>query len=311
MIYKTENLIEAMRSNALIYISDKTFTEAQLITFLNEELQLALTGELVAKMEDFFLDSETRALTASVSRYELPKRSKDDTLKGVLFVNADGDKRRLTRGSFDDLADTSTAEEPEKFVVAGSDLILVPVPTLSTGSLELWYHGGPSDLVATTACAKITGVTSVSGSTTFEVDTDLTAAFQVGDELDLLNAQSPFKLWAKDVAITGITTSTVVVATSDVIDQAGTVRAAVGDYLCPTEEANIPMIPERLHPILPLRAVRRMLIALGDTDKLQLIDKDIQEKHGYAFKTHPNRVESELNRVVKRNGFLSHSGYGR
>jgi hypothetical protein len=261
--------------------------------------------------EDYFLTSSRTPITANLSSYNITERAIGNALKDVYWVISDsaGDARNLNRVSLNDSIDLYAGNgEPSSYFIKGSQIVLCPAPSDTQGYLEQWYLSKASDLVPTTSCTKIVSVASVGGTTTFTVDTDLTASLSAGDLVDFLNSQSPLSSWASDVAITAITASTIEVLTADVDDEVGSVLAGADDYICPRLSANVPMIPEEFHPYLTERAAARVVQALGHNDKLQAISINIASMEKSLMRIIANRVESDSRAIVNRKGLFSYVG---
>jgi len=310
MFYNTEELVSSVKLRSLVPSSQATFTDANLITLLNEEMQLALVPDMLTVREDFFLRPSSVSLIGSVANYAIPERTIGNSIKDVYFVSSGGDYKALNRASVEDYRlSGGTSGEPGAYIIQGDEIVVFPTPSSSTGSLEIWTLQRPNQLVATSSCAKITAVSSVGGTTSLTVDTDLSATLAIGQKIDLLSATSPFLLWAQDVTITGISSSVIEVASTAIDNGAGTVLPVANDYVCPAKRANIPMIPQEGHPLLCQLVSERLMEALGDLQKLQAAKVKTQEMRAQFFNMIANRVEADPHHVVKRGGILNNLGY--
>lgn len=289
----SENLIGSIKLKAFIPLSQNLFESDDLLTLANEELRLKLVGDIFQLREDFFLTEKDVAVTAGIDRIQVPKRSIGNTLKSLWFVSGGVIQRKILPASEEDVSNYSgSMGSPEKYHLEGDEIVLLPTPSVSDGYVRCRYYAKPNLLIETSSCAKITAISSVSGTTTFTVDTDLSADLSVGSTIDLLSAQSPYLLWSEEAAITAITSTTIAVATADVDDANGNVEAIVGDYICPHGYANIPMIPYEFHPVLAQMVAVKLLGGLGDLAKHKLAKEELQEMRNEAEKIIKNRVES-------------------
>lgn len=313
MIYTTELLIASVKRRSLAPVSQKTFQDADIVVLLNEELYGSLVPDLLSVREDFFLRSKVIPLVASVNHYGVPERAIGNSLKD-LFFNRPGSSAKLV------LARVPVREgavlsvqtgEPSGYFLRADEIVLTETPKTSTGSIEPWYFSRPNELVPTSSCGKITAISSVSGTTTFTIDTDISGALTVGTLFDVLSYKSPFKLWAEDAVVTAVTSSSVSVLTSSVSDESGTVTPVVGDYVCPAQKSNVPQIPSEFHTILAQMVAARLMEALGDLQKLQAINVKLGEMRKQAFSMVANRVESSPPAVLNRTGISSHLGGSR
>jgi hypothetical protein len=192
--------------------------------------------------------------------------------------------------------------KPEKFLIEGDEVVLLPTPSES-GTARFRYYWKPNLLIATESCAKITAISSAGGTTTIDVDTDLTASLSTGSEVDFLSAQSPYMLWAFEVALTAISSTQMQMATADIDNAAGTVEPQVGDYICPTGYANIPMLPYEFHPVLAQMIAVRQLAGIGDLNKWNAAKAELKEMRIEAMNFIKNRVETSP-RVLAGQGLV-------
>jgi hypothetical protein len=255
--------------------------------------------------EDFFLATKSVSLTALIDHYGIPARAVGNSFKVLFYVDSAGNERKLSRIDVDERHEWANSNGgPLKFYLEGDEVVLVPKPSSSSGSLLFSYFRKPNRLIATTSCAKITGISSAGGSTTFMIDTDLTGTLSIGDKIDFVSGQSPFLLWTEEVDITAITATTIEVATTDVSNAASVVEVQTSDYICPKGYSNIPMIPEEFHPVLAQMTAVRLIAGLGDLNKRIAAKEDLAEVRREALKLVKNRVESSPEKVAGRNPLI-------
>jgi hypothetical protein len=310
--FTTEDLVESIKRRTLAPTSQKTFEAADIVDIANEVLHLALVPAIMKVREDNFLKEKQVSLVSGVKEYLIPERAIGNAFKDIFFVK-DGQHKELTRADTTHLPEYSgMTGDPVKFLLKGNAVRMLPVPDsgAAQGVLEFWIHQRRNDLVQTSAVAKITDVSSAAGTTTFTVDTDLTAALSVGSDVDFLAAKSPFDLWAQDVDITAITANTIAVATADIDNEASSVLPQVGDYICPAKTANIPQVAQEFHPILAELSARVIIQALGHRDKLQEIKENIAKMEKDALVLISNRVENQVEFIKSRSGLHAYSGGG-
>lgn len=304
--FLVEDLLESAKDRSFAPISQTTFQDADLIRIANEEL-LRVMSSIIKVREDFFYARETVALTAGKDHYLVPKQAAGNALKALFWVDSASNKRLLTRRDIDRIGEyTTTRGDSSSFYFEGDEVVLMNPPSAGD-SLLFVFSRRPNRLIATTDCAKITDVNSAGGTTTFTVDTDLSASLAAADEIDLLRANSPFTLWSDEVAISSITASTVAVPSVDVYDVDGiTVEPQIDDYICPTGYANIPMIPIEFHAVLAQRVACRLMSAMGMLQKWQAAMTELRAIESDALDLIKNRAESAPIRPSKKNGLLKH-----
>jgi hypothetical protein len=293
MAFLTEDLVESVKSRSFIPISQSTFTDLQIIALLNEELRLSLVADILGAREDFFLATKSTPIVANKDHYLIPPLSIGNNLKAVFLVDVNGNRSMLERRDVDRSDEFSGhSGDPEKFYFEGDEIVLMPKPSVATGSILYSYFRKPNQLCSTSACAKITAISTLAGLTTFTVDTDLTATLAVGALVDFLRGKNPHTLWSEEVAIVAIDATTIAVLESDIADVDGTVEPVVGDYICPAGFANIVMVPEEFVPALAQMGAARVLAALGDLNKWQSAKAIADQMRMEALKLIRQRVES-------------------
>ena len=292
MAFLTEDLVESVKQRSFIPISQSTFTDTQIIALLNEELRLSLVADILGAREDFFLTTKQTSIIANKDHYLIPNLCIGNNLKAVFIVDSSGNRKMIERRDVDRSDELSVTGEPEKFYFEGDEIVLMPKPSMATDSILFSYFRKPNQLIATSSCAKITAVNTVSSLTTLTVDTDLTASLSVGSQVDFLRGKNPHTLWSEEVAITAITATTIEVLAANIMDVDGSIEPAIGDYICPSGYANIVMVPEEFVPVLAQMGAARALAALGDLNKWQSAKAIAEQMRMEALKLIRQRVES-------------------
>jgi hypothetical protein len=304
MAFLVEDLLTSAKMRSFAPISQSTFQDSDLLTIAYEELCLKLVSDIMSAREDFFLTTKLVPLVSGVSHYTIPKMAIGNALKVLIFQDSGGSETVLQHIDHEDrVTYAGMSGSPSRFYFEGDEVVICPAPAQSTGNLVFSYFRKPNQLVATTSAAKITAISSALGSTTFTVNTDLTSTLSVGSLVDFLSAQSPYLLWSDTVAITAITSTTIVVATADIVNAASVVEPVVGDYICENGKANIAQIPDELYPVLCQMTAVRMLAGLGDLNKWNAAKAELAEMRKEALKLIKNRSEASPRRV-RGNGFV-------
>lgn len=302
----TEDLQASAKVRTLAPVSQFTFTADVLTTMANEEMHLKLVKDVMSVREDFFLTSKDVTLSVGLDRYAIPKRAIANSFKSLWYVEGGILQYQIHRAQDDELAGfVGSTGKPVKFHIEGDEVVLLPTPSADASTIRFRYHAKPNLLTATSDCAKITAISSAAGTTTLDVDTDLTASLSVGSQIDFVSTNSPYLLWAESVAITAISSTQIQVATSDISNAAGVVEPVVGDYLSPTGYANIPMLPYEFFSVLAQMVAVRILASLGHTDKWNAAKIELKELRSEAMDLIRNRVIDEPRRIVHRRGLVN------
>lgn len=312
--YLIEDVVSASKRSEFFPISQNTFTDPDdLIAFGNEELQLKIVPLIMSVRESYFSTNKVVSFRELVDAYPIPERAIGNAFTEIWYLpdTSDTSKKYLLRkrNKGDVGYSAVSSNVPAGYYIEGDEVVMVPKPrNVTTQGIMFDYYARPNKLVQTTACAKITGSATVSGTTTFTVNTDLTASLSVGSKIDFLSATSPFLLWASDQIITAITSTTIAVAASGVTDGSGALEPQTNDYICAAQTANIPMIPLEFHPIVPELICYRALKALGAQAKMAACAQNIKDMMQGALKLMSNRVDADVDVVYDSTGFLASIG---
>jgi hypothetical protein len=315
MFYTTDALVSAAKRSEFFPVAQTTFDDPDdLIAYANEEMLTKLVPVIMSNREDYFLNYSLTSLGNSLNHYGIPERAIGNAFKDLLYVPTYADlsvKWRLPKLSTDTGGTYGTNGTPSGYYMQGDEVVLVPVPSGLTGSerLQFFYYMRPNELVPLSHCAKITVISTVGGTTTFTVDTDITSYLSTGDLCDFISGKSPFKPWKIDIESQSVGSGSIAFTASDLTDESGTVEPEVGDYICAAQTSPIPMLPAEFHPILSEMIAFRALKALGASNHLQTCAQNIGDMLKGVFKLIENRTESTPDVVFDPTGFVALSGF--
>ncbi len=308
MFYTTDQIIEVVKTRCLMPSSQATFTDSDIIRFVNEELQTKLVPQIISQREDFFLYKEEVTIVANQSSYTLPERAIGNNFKDIFYVDTGGNKFPIQRMNIEDIPYwPENGQYLNRFYMLGDSWVLYPTPNQATGHIDVWYYERPNQLVANNQCGQITGI-AVGATTTVYTVNNSVAAYA---ELDFLSGRSPFALQAKNVVPVSSTSTTVTITNTDVENNANVMLPRVGDYINQAQYACIPMVPEDAHPLLTEMVAGRIVQALGDTQKMQDINQNIAVMQNQFFQLIANRPEQRLQRTVNPTGLHRSAGFGQ
>lgn len=310
MFFTTDQIIESTKIRILSPDGQTTFQDADFVRFINEEFQLKLVPDMITVREDFFLKILYQPVLSGQSLYTVPERAIGNTLKDMMYIDNGNNIFQCQRINVKVIPRTGLSSVyPFQFIVQADQIALFPVPNASVGNLQMWYYERPNELVLTSECGQITAIavdTPTAGQITYTVNADISSYTSV----DFLSGQSPFQLWAIDVAPVSTSSTTVVVTATDVQNGAGVNMPQVGDWICEQQKACIPMIPQDFHPLLAEMTAARIVQALGHNDKLEAINNNIKEIRLNLFNTLSNRIEQNAEAILNPFGLQKFTGYG-
>lgn len=298
MGFLVEDLIKSIKLRTFAPISQKTLEEADLLQMANEELLTKITSDISSAREDFFLVKKRVPVISLKENYGIPERAIGNALKAIFFEDQAGNLTPLDRSDVDQahLFSNQTGQ-PQKFYFEGDEVIVLPKPAVSGGSIVFSFAKEPSHLVLSSSVGKISNIAVSVSTVTFTISSDLTTYILPGDKVDFISHKSPYLTWADDVTVLNVTSTTVEVSRAEVESSIGSIDISNRDYLALSGESNVPMVPNVFHPVLAQTVACRILQSLGHADKYQIAKAELEQLRVEALKVIKNRIESSPERV--------------
>jgi hypothetical protein len=310
VIYLVDDLLASAKRSEFFPVSQTTLDDDDLMAFADEETATIIVPHISSVKQNYFLARKLTSIYANLDHYEVPERAQGESLKDVFYVPDTtnlANKWPISQLQVHDQSASSGGggNTFAGFFPMGTEIALVPVPTVTQGALMYYFYKRHNRFIATTSCAKITGVSSVGGTTTLTVDTDLTASLVVASIVDIAKGRSPSRLLAEDVAITAITATTIDIATADVSDEISNVLPRVGDYVCPAQYTNVMTLPYEYGPVLGELIAARACRATGAIPNFERAMDSVKTKLEGVRKLISVRVEGEPEVILDRSGLMS------
>lgn len=186
----TDDLVEAVKLTMSFPLSQNSFTYDNIVSFLNQELQLNAVPTLIQEHEEYLVYKVAVPLVANISRYPIPDRSIGMTLRDVKFADQSGNYYDITRIAPDDKAffqqSNGSNQTVGKFYLEGNEMVLTPQLIANpTGYLIMFFHLRPNYLVRNSRAAFIQGFHKVIGVLN-------NSSIAVGDKIQIVvGNQSP------------------------------------------------------------------------------------------------------------------------
>jgi hypothetical protein len=302
----TNGLLKSIKRRAMVPTSQDTFTDADIIDFLNEEMMIGLVPSILQMKDEYLIFSEQTNLVANTSAYPVPERALYNKLREVSYRSDDsnGSEYEMTQIAVDDKYTYSSNLVENinfrRFYMEGGDLVLFPkVGDAPRGSLVFYYYMRPNSLVKDEEVATITNINRTTGVITFSAN--LPKTFLSGSAYDFVKAKSPNNIIAIDkIALNAVVSlKTITFTPSDI-----PTSLVVGDMCSLAGETCVPNVPTELHAVLAQRVAQRILEAIGDTQGLTNAQNKLQEMESKMAIGLDNRVEGAPRKAVNRNGTL-------
>lgn len=288
-LFTSVELLESIKTRALIPSSQSTYSDADLLDLAYEELKTFVVAQLIRTHEDYLVRESETSLVASQSKYRIPERAVK--LRDLQYLDSAGNIQQLDRIEREDEADFQNDGDniPRAFYLEGNHVVLVPsIGSSISGSLNFVYFNRPGKLVESTRYRTVTTV-----GANYVVVASIPANFTAADLYDIIESTSGNETIESDLAISSIAGTTITFTSS-------ITGVSVGDYLCLAQEAPIPQCPEEMHPLLAQRVAVRVLESLGDTQGLKnaLATLSAMEKNVLAIID--NRIVGKPQKIVNK-----------
>jgi len=295
--YTLTGLLASIRRRASIPTTAVTGSDdTALLAYINEELQLHMSAQLVSVREEYYLRHSDTALSATT--YRIPTRAMGGSLRNVCLLDSGGKPIfQLSRLSQEKLPEYADKTQTVGYLVEGNNIRLYPSASWGGAStLRMSYFERPNELVATSTTT-IRAITAI--NTTTNVLTIATGhGFTTASVCDLMKGNPGFESLSIDVTPTATTGTSVTLASLPS-------GLAVGDYVTLAQTAIIPQLPAEFHPVLAQRVSVRFLAAINDTTQLEVATRELAKmQESIGILTTP-RVEGGPRKIYQANGALS------
>lgn len=295
-------LIEAIKRRGSIPADQSTLGTTEMLAIADDELQTVLTPLVMSLRADHFLTYTDYTTTAEVT-YAIPYDALNRNLRSVVYVDADGSERALTRIEFDEEAKDANFSRSNwgngAYYVRGDFIKLYPTSEPNK-TLRMHYYRVPNRLVANADAAE---VLSVDYDTHVVTTSGVPAAWADGDSLCCVAGRPGFSLrFAAQDAVS---------VSSPTVQFADASEVQAGDWLALEGESPIPQIPLEAHPILAQASLVQIMEALGDMNGLKSSQGRYEQLMANYLKVATPRVEEQPRVLASRTGLRFGGGRSR
>lgn len=250
--YTTADLISLTKLLSHVPQANSTFTEANLLTLADFELQTSIAPMMKEADEGYFQEIVEYAQN-STGEYAVPTNAIASTSYSVQVRNG----QAIWPVSRQAVAEMTTTTYPSvsnySFFIRGNTFNLLPAQF--DGVLRITYERRPSKLVTVSKAAQVSAINSQ-----IVTVTSVPSAWAVGDAIDLQSSQPQFDV----LGLCEITN----ISGTDITLSGDLGTLAAGDYLCLSSQSCIPQIPVEFHQYLAQRVVCKIYELQGYLDKL-------------------------------------------
>lgn len=297
--YNSDDLINSIKLRINIPTNQNTFTEADLLTFANEEMSLAIVPSILSLHEDHFLFSIDTALVDNQVNYTIPPRAIGNKLYDLQLVDLNNNISEMFRTKVGDEPGHAFRDKYTYDLRANKVHLLSAVSDLvGSGSLRFWFYLKPAQLVPTDEVGVITAIDTGTGIVTLSAFPD---AFVDSLKYDFYKGTSPHNVIAFEITPDSVDSGAVTI-TFDPDDLPADLE--VGDHVAIKAQSCIPQIPSDLHVYLAQKTAERILESQGDSEGLAAAQKKSSEMEIRTGNLIDNRVEESPIKLVNKNGAL-------
>jgi hypothetical protein len=294
--FTADDLITSIKKRGRVPTSQTTFTNANLLTLADQELEVGLLPQIMKNREDYYLHETDIDVVSGKSQYRIPKRAIGGKVKSVCLVESNGDENPLEKIDYENRIYYTNAANPV-FYIKNNSIVIVPEPdtTLAAQTLRVSYFIRPSSLVLESSAATITAInTNTNEVTVSAVPSTITASTPI----DFVRSDGGFECLDIDVTPTGLTSTTFTFSSLPT-------DLEVGDYICLAGETPIPQIPAELHTVLALRVTVTVLASLGFINEMKAVQKKLEEAEEAVGHLISPRVDSNAKKIINRRSLLN------
>ena len=310
-----DKLIESVRNRAMIPNDNSVFNDTNILSILNEELDVQLLDKLLSLHEEH-LTVHVDIPRNSDGVYDIPYRAIGNKIRDCSLILGDGNVYELAQISLGELPDYTYDQSSysssglDKFYVE-SNQIKILQPSRSYSSIRIYYYIRPNYITKLDQAGVISAITTTDTEVTFTFSS-FPSKFTESLEYDIVGARTPNKIKAWDLSpISGEVNSSlkyIKFLKSDLEDTLSDIK--VGDYLCKAEESPVPNIPTEMHPVLSQLASIHILESLGDSEALANAERRFEKMNNSVLQLVDDRVELAPKKIKPRHGTLNEARNG-
>jgi hypothetical protein len=294
---RSDELLTRLRLNATLEDSAVDYPDSVLLAELNDSMSTTFEAMVVKARAGFWLDTVDVTVTSPQPKYRIPPRSCVQGLEKIEISTAGSAYSRLPEVS-EAHAETYTSPAsalgaPQKFVVRGDQVVLLPNPDASGWLLRFYFYRRPSRLVTQqsstlnggTSRGKVLGVNTTLRTITVDaipfdmeaVSGGVVTPAAIVSGVSLIDVVHP-NGWHECAIINQLQTYTGTTLTLTGTDDMSEI--AVGDYVRAAEQTDWAMIPSDFHRCLADTTAVKVLAQRNMADKAadfaQAVSADIQ-----------------------------------
>lgn len=295
--YTVDEMVDDVKNDYITPTSQNLFEADDVIKHLSKAMQSKIIPLINSVRGEYWVNIYDQQVTGQAS-YTIPQRSSGALLRMVSFVDSQGNEIELTQLSPVQISSTFPFGYQLPLYTFGyymqdDQVFLYPqqATTATAYTLRMRFIRRPNNLTSVSNCGRVIGI----ASTVITLD-NLDPTWTTATTFDVIQDFPQFNSISDDTSITAINTITnkitLTTAMSDLEE---------GMYFCPEFMSCIPQIPYECYDLLVAAGAARLARSLGDSQGLELAQKNWEEQSADFVKLVDPRVQSGRKIVSNRN----------
>lgn len=294
----TSKLLASIKRRTLAPTSSITFSDEDLIEFLNEEMNIGLVPSIIQMKDEYLVYKAIVEIEPGNSTYPIPSRAIGNKLREISYSPDGNNEYNMTQIELDNKVSNNYLSQggfyASQFYVQGSEIHLHPSDFNYSGKLFFYYYMRPNYLVKDANVAVIDHIDYATGTITVK---SIPKEYNTELLFDFVSSDSPNNIMAVDIPIVSLNTTTKTIVVNPLLLPK---NLGQGDYMPICGESCIPNVPTELHPILAQRVALRVLEALGDTQGVANAKLKLDEMESKTGVLIDSRVEGSAVKIKNR-----------
>ncbi len=296
--YTVDSMVDDVRSEYITPNSQNLFQDEDIIKHLDKAMRSKIIPLVNSVREEYWVNLFDQPVTGATS-YTFPERSSGAMLRDIVFVDAQGNEIELTRLSPVQIKSTFPFGYQLPLYTFGyylqdDQVFLYPQQAVNATAytLRMKYLRRPNNLISVSECAVITDISLAPIITVNNIPT----TWDTDTLFDIIQNFPQFNSISDGQSITTIST-----LTSQITLSSTPTGLSEGMYLCPTLMSCIPQIPYECYDLLIAAGAARLARGIGDSQGLELANKNYQDISADFVKLVDPRVQGGRKIVNNRN----------
>lgn len=301
--YTVTELVRSLKRRASMPTSQSTFSPADLVALMNDEMHSIILPRIKDVREEYFVTYTDFPLVSGQSEYVIPSRAAGNALRDVVFVDSNNRESPCPRLAPEDIKETNSNFFGSALVghyFKDNKIVIVPQPLnpQSGFSVRMKYERRPNNLCLESSAATIVTINSLTNEVTVS---NQPSAWTSNTEFDVISENSPFVSIADDQGISNIAAN---VLTFDSLPD----DIAVGQWIASAGESPIPQLPYEAHHVLAQLGAVKALEILGKASEVKTAKESAAEMLRFFVSLITPRNDGSQKKIVNRNTLFGSAG---